>query len=62
MNDKCLKLDLNKIRGAAKEIRSSSNVGRNLAVEQEGGSRISWINSNNKYEETKKKADKLIYG
>lgn len=62
MNDKSLKLDLKKIRGAAKEIRNSSNVARNLAVPQEGGSKISWYNSNNKYEEAKKKADKLIYG
>lgn len=62
MSDKGIKLDFKKIRGAANEIRSSSNVGRNLAVPQEGGSKLSWINSNNKYEETKKKADKLIYG
>lgn len=62
MNDKSIKLDLKKIRGAAKEIRSSSNVARNLAVPQEGESKISWLNSSNKYEEAKKKADKLIYG
>ena len=62
MNDKCVKLDLKKIRGAAKEIKSSSNVARNMVVSQEGGNSVSWLNSNNKYEETKKKADKLIYG
>ena len=62
MNDKCVKLDLKKIRGAAKEIKSSSNVARNMAVPQEGGNSVAWLNSNNKYEETKKKADKLIYG
>ena len=61
MNDKSLKLDLKQIRKAAKEIRDSSNVARNMVVTQEGATKISWFNSNNKYEETKKKAEKLIY-
>ncbi|GEM_PF-5136990 len=62
MNDKSMKLDLKKIRGAAKEIKSSSNVARNMAITQESNNGMPWFSSNNKYEETKKKADKLIYG